>query len=194
LFTGLIENIGTVVRLSPIGTGKRLRIATDFEPTPVEGESIAVDGVCLTLTAIEKDGFSAEVSKETLDRTIIKKLKRGDKVNLERSLEANGRLGGHIVQGHVDCVGKVYSIRKSGGFAKLTVSFPRQYGKYIVVKGPVAINGVSLTVSKLDNDKLEVSLIPETLKRTTFGKLRTGSEVNLEFDILAKYVEKMIGH
>ena len=192
MFTGLIERVGTVVTVFPIGQGKRVRISAEFDSPLTDGESVAVDGACLTLSELERGSFWAEVSRETLNRTTFGKLKRGDKVNLERSLKVEGRIGGHIVQGHVDCVGKVLRLQRDGDFATMTVLFPHQYAKYLVEKGSVAVAGVSLTVSKIFGDRFEATLIPETLKCTTFGEFRPGMEVNLEFDIIAKYVEQMM--
>ncbi len=194
LFTGLINNVGTIKASLPAGGGKRLDIAAEFDTALILGESIAVDGVCLTVAAIGNSGFAADVSPETLERTTLGKYRCGDSVNIERSLQASDRLGGHIVQGHIDCVGKALWIRKNGDYANLAVSYPAQYAKYIVEKGSIAVHGVSLTIAKLRSGQFEVALVPETLERTTLGDLKPGVHVNLEFDILAKYVEKIIKH
>jgi riboflavin synthase len=157
-----------------------------------KGESIAVNGTCLTVTAIEGDTFTVDASRETLSRTSLGKLKAGSTVNLERSLRAGDRMGGHIVSGHVDGLGKVKSRRKRGSSVELRFTAPGRIMKYIVEKGSVAIDGVSLTVNSVEGGEFTVNIIPYTLAETTFGTLRTGSPVNIECDIIGKYVEKFM--
>ena len=192
MFTGIIESIGTVISLSQSGEGKRLLVKAEFAENLNAGESVAIDGVCLTVSGISEKGFFADISRETLLRTTLGSVARGSQVNLERALRADGRFGGHIVQGHIDCPGKVLWLKRTGKFASLAVGFPSAYLKYIVEKGSIAVSGVSLTVSKVFGEKFEAAIIPETLERTTLNKLRPGGKVNLEFDVFAKYIESII--
>jgi len=157
------------------------------------GESVAVNGVCLTVAAVGDSGvFAADVSQETARRTTIAAMKRGDTVDLERAIPANGRFGGHFVQGHVDCKGRLRWIKRTGDFATICVGYPTGFAKFVVSKGSIAIDGVSLTVSKAGASTFEVAVIPETIERTILANLRTGSDVNLEFDIMAKYIESVL--
>ena len=190
MFTGLIQKTGTVKRVSR-GAGLVLEIA--FEPwaTPLEkGESVAVNGVCLTVADSSSDRFTADVLKETESRTGMGSLLPGVRVNLERALRAGDAMGGHIVQGHVDCRGKVVAKERRGRDFRLKVRCGRVLAAQSVVKGSVTIDGVSLTITGLGDDWLTVDLIPTTLGDTTLGDLRVGSEVNLEGDIVGKYVAK----
>jgi riboflavin synthase len=190
MFTGLIQKTGTVKRVSR-GAGLVLEIA--FEPwaKPLEkGESVAVNGVCLTVADSSADRFTADVLKETESRTGMGSLPPGAKVNLERALRAGDAMGGHIVQGHVDCRGKVVAKERRGRDFRLKVRCGRVLAAQSVVKGSVTIDGVSLTITGLGDDWLTVDLIPTTLKDTTLGGLRVGSEVNLEGDIVGKYIAK----
>ena len=161
-------------------------------PDPEEGESIAISGVCLTAYNISGRSFSADVSPETLSRTILGGLGPGSSVNLERALRLSDRLGGHLVSGHVDCLGEVKERKKTGDYTLFTFSFPGQYERYVVEKGSIAIDGISLTVNSVSPAAFEVSIIPHTLQVTTLGDLRPGSKVNIEVDIIGKYVEKML--
>jgi riboflavin synthase len=184
MFTGLVQATGTV---AAIGDG-RLRVeAGGLELA--EGDSVAVNGVCLTATAVGDHGFAADVVDETLSRSSLGALAPGDRVNLELPLRASDRLGGHIVQGHVDGVGSVESLGQDG---VLRVAAPAELMRYVVEKGSIAIDGVSLTVADVDDETLSVALIPETLERTTLGAAGPGRPVNLEVDVLAKYVEKLV--
>ncbi|MBR4939001.1 MAG: riboflavin synthase [Kiritimatiellae bacterium] len=190
MFTGLIQKTGIVKRISR-GAGLVLEIA--FEPwaMPLEkGESVAVNGVCLTVADCSSDRFTADVLKETEERTGIGALLPGAKVNLERALRAGDAMGGHIVQGHVDCRGKVIAKERRGRDFRVKVRCGRVLAAQSVVKGSITIDGVSLTVTGLGDDWLSVDLIPTTLAETTLGGLRVGSEVNLEGDIVGKYVAK----
>jgi riboflavin synthase len=187
MFTGLVQRTGTVSM-----AGGRLCVEAELEELK-EGDSVAINGVCLTATAVRPGGFDADVMPETLRRTALGSLAEGDHVNLELPLRASDRLGGHIVQGHVDATGTVESA-VDDGFAKLVrLSAPEGVLRYVVEKGSIAIDGVSLTVTEVDDDGFTVALIPETLERTTLGSAAPGRTVNLEVDLLAKYVEKLAG-
>ena len=191
MFTGLVAGTGTVDSLSRDGDGVRLRVRSDLAGELAQGDSVAVNGVCLTAVDPDSAGFSADVMEETLRRSSLGPLGEGDAVNLELPLRAGDRLGGHIVQGHVDGVGSVDSLRDEGFSRVLRIAAPAELLRYVVEKGSIAVEGVSLTVSVVDDDAFEVSLIPETLERTTLGSAEPGRTVNLEVDVLAKYVEKL---
>lgn len=191
MFTGIIEGVGKIYRKERRGEGYRLSIQS---PLPldgvVKGDSVAVNGACLTVTNIRGDIFAADVSSETMSKTIFPILKSGDRVNLEKAIKLGDRLGGHIVTGHVDGVGEVEVIDKRRGL--LSVAVPPPIGKQIVQKGSVAVNGVSLTVSDLTKDGFSVAIIPFTLGNTTMADLKKGDKVNIECDTLGKYVEKFL--
>jgi riboflavin synthase len=195
MFTGLIEAIGTVDRVTRTGGGGLLRVSVTWPDgeTPRRGDSIAVNGACLTAIDPTSDGFSADLSPETLNRTLLGELRSGDEVNLERALKLGDRLGGHIVQGHVDTVTRVLRISPEGGFQRWRFDLPAECRQEVASKGSVAINGVSLTVAALGADWFEVALIPATLQATNFRKLSTNSRVQLETDVLAKYVSRRTG-
>ena len=186
MFTGLVQDLGSVAAARRDGDGTRLEIATQLVGEIAEGDSVAVNGVCLTAVALDDDGFEADVVRETLERTSLGRLAAGDSVNLELPLRASDRLGGHVVQGHVDGTGTVETPGE-----RLRVGAPPELLRYIVEKGSIAVDGVSLTVAAVDDEAFEVALIPETLERTTLGSLERGSTVNVEVDVLAKYVEKL---
>jgi riboflavin synthase len=193
VFTGLVAGMGSVAAVEADGEGVRLRVSTPLGAELAPGDSIAVNGVCLTAVDPGPDGFGADVMAETLRRSSLGPLGPGDQVNLELPLRAADRLGGHIVQGHVDATGTVESTRDEG-FARLVrIACEPDVLRYVVEKGSIAIDGVSLTVSSEDNGGFTVSLIPETLERTTLGGATPGRVVNLEVDVLAKYVEKLGG-
>ena len=193
MFTGLIADIGGVTALHEDEDGATLEIATRLAQELGEGDSIAVNGVCLTATEVGDDGFAAQAMRETLDRSALGALTIGARVNLELPLRAADRLGGHVVQGHVDGIGTVSAIDEQGFARVLRVASEEPgLGRYLVEKGSIAVNGVSLTVSALNNDGFEVSLIPETLKRTNLGAVIVGDKVNLEADVLAKHVERLL--
>lgn len=194
MFTGLIETVGTIGRLDRRGAGATLRVESTWpDPDlPTAGDSIAVDGVCLTVVEPTEDGFTADLSPETIDRTLLSELRTGSGVNLERALRLGDRVGGHIVQGHVDTVIRVVNIRPEGGFQRWRLALPAGQAREVVLKGSVALNGVSLTVAELGSDWFEVALIPATLEATTFGRLQSGTRVHLETDVLAKYVAKSL--
>ncbi len=193
MFTGIIKELGTVEAIERSNNGVRLSIAASFAEELSEGASIAVNGVCLTATAIRDEGFDADVMNQSLDLTGLGSLEPGHRVNLEPALRAGDPLGGHIVQGHVDCAGEVAAARSDGFATRIDVLVPARYRRYLVEHGSVTIDGVSLTVATLTDDGFETSLIPETLERTTLGVIEPGRQVNLEVDVIAKYVEKMVG-
>ena len=190
MFTGLVQDLGEIITADASGDGVRLTIATGLELA--EGDSIAVNGVCLTATAIADGHFAADVMNETLRRSSLAEAGPGARVNLELPLRAADRLGGHFVQGHVDGVGGIWDIRDDGFARVVTIGVPAELMRYVVEKGSIAVDGVSLTVSALGDDWLQVSLIPETLERTIFGDVTVGQAVNLEVDVLAKYIERLV--
>jgi riboflavin synthase len=192
VFTGLISNLGRLTRVERSADGARLEIAADATAELASGDSIAVNGVCLTATEVNGSLFAAEVMNETLARSSLAGAKPGDEVNLELPLRPGDRLGGHVVQGHVDGIGTVAATQEDGFARQVVISAPAEILRYLVRKGSVAVDGVSLTVANMDEESFTVSLIPETLERTTLGRATIGSSVNLEVDILAKYVERLI--
>ena len=192
MFTGLVEATGTVSAVEPDREGARLSVATPLAAELSDGDSVAVNGVCLTARGSGADGFAADVMAETLRRSSLGPLAAGDTVNLELPVRAGGRLGGHVVQGHVDGAGEVAAVAEEGFARVVRVAAPQELLRYVVEKGSIAVDGVSLTVSAVDGEAFEVSLIPETLERTTLGTLTPGRTVNLEVDVLAKYVEKLL--
>jgi riboflavin synthase len=189
IFTGLVQEVGTVTAVDATDDGVRLTVATTLELA--EGDSVAVNGVCLTATALPDGGFRADVMHETLRRSSLAALAEGGRVNLELPLRAADRLGGHFVQGHIDGVGTIWDLREEGFSRVVTIGVPPELLRYVVEKGSIAVDGVSLTVSGLGDDWLQVSLIPETLERTILGTAEVGRRVNLEVDVLAKYVERL---
>jgi riboflavin synthase len=192
IFTGLVQDLGTVTAVDATGDGARLAVSTSLASELSEGDSVAVNGVCLTATRVSADGFSADVMQESLRRSSLGAAGEGAKVNLELSLRASDRLGGHIVQGHVDGVATVRDVRDDGFARVVTFDAPPDLLRYVVEKGSIAVDGVSLTVSAIDDESFSVSLIPETLERTTLGGAAYGHRVNIEVDVLAKYVEKLV--
>jgi riboflavin synthase len=194
MFTGIIEEVGSVERISPRATGAELRIrATTVMHGTREGDSICVSGVCLTARELSPGGFSADLSPETLNRSGLGQLRPGSLVNLERSLLPTSRMGGHIVQGHVDGLGAVHETKELGdGNWWLTIGVPDDVERFCVFKGSISIDGVSLTIAKLEGHLLSVAVIPHTYANTTMRGYRKGDRVNLEIDVVAKYVEKML--
>ncbi len=192
MFTGLIEGMGTVESVDSGAEGARLRIATSLGGGLSAGDSVAVNGVCLTATSVDADGFETEAMNQTLEVTGLGALEAGAKVNLELAMRASDRLGGHIVQGHVDGVGKVVSIEDDGFARRLRIALPPSLLRYAIDKGSVTLDGVSLTIAELGEDWIEVSLIPETLGRTTLGEAEPGRKINVESDVVAKYVERLV--
>jgi riboflavin synthase len=192
MFTGLIAEVGRVTGLHRNGAGATLQIRAQLVGELGPGDSIAVNGVCLTASEIDGESFQAEAMLETLKRSSLGELREGAKVNLELPLRAGERLGGHIVQGHVDGTGTVSAIREEGFARVLEIRTDPRLERYLVQKGSVALEGVSLTVSELKQDGFAVSLIPETLKRTNLGGVGTGDLLNIEVDVLAKQVERLL--
>jgi riboflavin synthase len=190
-----VAGLGTVAAVDTTSDGVRLTLDTPLARDVQEGDSVAVNGVCLTAVGICGDRFGADVMRETLRRSSLGDVEAGSRVNLELSLRASDRLGGHIVQGHVDGVGAVGSVREDGFARVVTIAAGRDVLRYVVEKGSITVDGVSLTVARVDDEGFDVSLIPETLARTTLGAAALGTPVNLEVDVLAKYVEKLLaGH
>jgi len=192
VFTGLVADLGTVAEVHSTTDGVRLAIESPLTSELAEGDSVAVNGVCLTAVGLCGDRFGADVMNETLRRSSLAEVRGGTKVNLELALAANARLGGHFVQGHVDGVGAVSAVRDDGFARVVTVQADPQLLRYVVEKGSITVDGVSLTVASIDEASFDVSLIPETLERTNLGTAAPGTPVNLEVDILAKYVEKLV--
>jgi riboflavin synthase len=193
VFTGLVADLGHVARVDRTADGVRLTVESPLARELGEGDSVAVNGVCLTAVGICGDRFGADVMHETLRRSSLGDVDEGGRVNLELPLRADGRLGGHLVQGHVDGVGAVLDVRDEGFARVVTVEAPAELLRYVVEKGSIAVDGVSLTVAEVGDTTFAVSLIPETLERTNLGAATPGTPVNLEVDILAKYVEKLVG-
>jgi riboflavin synthase len=192
MFTGIVAELGTVERVDRSHDGTRLRIAAELAGDLREGDSIAVSGVCLTATALDRSGFEADAMNQTLALTTLGELGEGDRVNLEPPLRAGDPLGGHIVQGHVDGVAEVTDVRDDGFSRRLRIALPPELEPYVVERGSVTLDGVSLTVADLGNGWLEVALIPETLARTTLGGAAEGARVNVELDVVARYVERLL--
>lgn len=195
MFTGLIEAAGTVQSLQSRGSdGALLVIGMPFARELSMGESVAVNGCCLTVTDREDGTASFDLLEETLSRTNLGGLAPGSRVNLERALRADGRFGGHFVQGHVDTATEVIATESGGGDLSLTISLPQEGRPYLIEKGSIAVNGVSLTVASLKEDRFGLWIIPHTLQETNLGDLKPGDRVNLEYDLLAKYAERQLGN
>jgi len=192
MFTGLVEDVGNVESVERSDDGATLRIATELGPEIGGGDSVAVNGVCLTATAVDAGGFATEAMNQTLAVTALGGLEQGDRVNLELAMKPSDRLGGHIVQGHADGVGEVRSVAEDGFARRLRVGLDPELLRYAIDKGSIALNGVSLTIADLGDSWLEVSLIPETLERTNLGALEPGGQLNVECDVVAKYVERLV--
>lgn len=193
MFTGIIEELGKIAALEKHAAGAKIKIAARVVTKDTnEGDSIAVNGVCLTALDIKPDSFTADVSQETLDKSTLGRLKAGAKVNLERAVTPTTRLGGHIVQGHVDSRGKFVSAVQSGDFWTVRVSFPKEIGQFLVYKGSISVEGISLTIAELGADFFEIAVIPKTWELTNLSTLKAGDEVNLEADVIAKYVERIL--
>ncbi len=192
MFTGLIEDLGELSELESNELGARLTIRSVLASQLREGDSVAVNGVCLTATEVGAESFSADAMNETLTRSSLGQAVLGSPLNLELPVRANGHLGGHIVQGHIDGVGEVTEVRSDGIARVITLSVPTALLRYVAEKGSIALDGVSLTVARVDNDGFDVWLIPETTERTNLGDCALGRTVNIEVDILAKYVERLL--
>jgi len=190
MFTGLVEAVGEVVESVELGGGVRVRLATSLAPELNLGESLAVNGVCLTVTERDMTGVCADIGPETLRVTTLGGLKPGSRVNLERSMRADSRFGGHFVQGHVDAVGRIERIRQDVDFHTVDVSFPGRFAVNIIHRGSIAVDGISLTVAALSDDRFELMIIPFTMANTNLRHAAAGTSVNLEFDMVGKYVAR----
>jgi len=195
MFTGIIEGLGSIVGIRPSGLGRRLTVDTDFDLGDTKiGDSLSVSGACLTVVIVEARRFQADVSPETLDRTTFKKIKVGDRVNIERALMLNGRLDGHLVSGHVDCIGTVRGRKPVGNATIITIEVPPSLSPYIIEKGSIAVDGISLTVNHCTRTHFDVSIIPHTGILTTIVHKQVGEQVNIETDMIGKYVERVLSH
>jgi riboflavin synthase len=193
VFTGLIEEVGRVVATRASNHGTKLEIAAPRTARQARtGESIAVNGCCLTLTSRRGDRLSFDLLEETIARTNLKKLRQNRRLNLERALRADGRLGGHFVQGHVDCVSRIIAFDRKGADVRLEVKLPERFAHYVASKGSIALDGISLTVAEVLSKSFVVWIIPYTKRHTSLDRAKNGDLVNVEFDILAKYVETMV--
>lgn len=193
MFTGIIEELGRIAALENYSGGVKIKIAARVVTGDTrDGDSIAVNGVCLTALDVKSDSFAADVSEETLRRSTLGALAAGARVNLERAVTPSTRLGGHIVQGHVDGRGSFVSAIQSGDFWTVRIGFPPEMARYFVYKGSVAVEGISLTVAALTDDYFEIAVIPKTWELTNLSTLKSGDAVNLEADIIAKYVERIM--
>ena len=194
MFTGIVEELGEIAGIEPRGDSARLAVRGPLVvQDAVHGASIAVNGVCLTVVEVKDDVFTADAIKETLDKSSLGALKPGSKVNLERPVRLSDRLGGHLVQGHVDGVGRIISREPGERWDVVTVSLPGDLSRYLVDKGSITVDGISLTVVEAGTDRFSIALIPTTLALTTLGHKEPGDPVNLEVDVVAKYVERMLG-
>jgi len=192
VFTGLIQDVGTAESLDSGADGARLRIATSLGSEIAPGDSVSVNGVCLTATAADAGAFETEAMNQTLEVTALGAIEVGGAVNLELAMRASDRLGGHIVQGHVDGVGEVAAMVEDGFAKRLRVKLGEDLMRYVIEKGSIALDGVSLTIAALGDGWVEVSLIPETLERTNLGQAEAGRKINVECDVVAKYVERLV--
>ncbi len=194
MFTGIIEELGKIKSFERFSNGAELTVECKDILSDIKiGDSICVNGVCQTVTEFNSTSFSVMLSDETLNVTNFSDTKQGDYVNLERALALNSRLGGHIVSGHIDCTGRLISLKKLSNFYNLEFEIPQENSKYVVYKGSVTIDGISLTVAEVNENRLTVAIIPHTYENTVLKYLKTGDSVNIETDILAKYVEKLLG-
>ena len=193
MFTGIIEELGKIAAFEKNAGGAKIKISGEIVVKDTnDGDSIAVNGVCLTALEIGAKSFSANVSAETLARSTLGNLKIGSKVNLERAVTPLTRLGGHIVQGHVDGRGKFSGAKRDGDFWTVRISYPSEIGQYLVYKGSVSVEGISLTIANLTDDYFEIAVIPKTWEMTNLSSLQNGDSVNLEVDVIAKYVERIM--
>lgn len=191
MFTGIIKSLGTISNIKTIDSGRRFIISTDDSNITGDlrnGDSIAVDGVCLTVTDLDGNTFGVDLSEETLDKTTMSEKTEGERVNLEPSLSVGDPMGGHFVFGHVDTTVRVDSLEKKGEFYRLSVEVPRDFRQFLARKGSVALDGISLTINSVDNDKMSIRIIPHTYEKTRIRELDSGSRMNLEVDMVARYV------
>ena len=195
MFTGIIEGLGTITAIHPSGQGSRFSITSDFDLTGTRiGDSIAVNGACLTAVTLEGRKFDVDVSPETLQRTVLGNIKINERVNLERALRLSDRLDGHLVSGHVDGIGTLKERKRLANAIIITYSVPRRLSRYMIEKGSVAVDGTSLTINRCDETAFEVSIIPHTASLTTVGLKKVGAAVNIETDMIGKYVERFVLH
>jgi len=193
MFTGIIEDKGKVIRVEYRGQAKRLTLEMPRDLTEIQlGDSIIINGVCLTVVEQKGQAIGVDLSPETLQRTTLAEMKEGEEVNLERALKLSDRLGGHIVTGHIDGIGVITDKRKEKDFLSLRIRIPQSVSRYVVQKGSIAIDGISLTVNECQGEEIQITLIPYTIKKTTLVDKKVGDRVNIEADILGKYVEKMV--
>lgn len=193
MFTGLIEEIGSIKKVKSIGGGIRIQVSANTIMGDLQiDDSVSINGTCQTVVSLTDNSFEAEAVEETLLKTTLGKLKTGDSVNLERAALPSSRLGGHFVQGHVDCIGELAKIDKLQTAVNLWFSFPKEFSELIVPTGSICINGVSLTSARVENNQFMLAIIPHTYKSTNLKDLKVGSKVNLEFDIIGKYVVKIL--
>ena len=193
MFTGIIEELGRIVSLEQRGDSAKIKVSANIVTRDsIEGDSISVNGVCLTAIDIKSDSFAADVSGETLNRSTLGKLNVGTKVNLERAVTPTTRLGGHLVQGHVDAIGRFLQAVQSGDFWTVRVGFPPEIAKYLIYKGSISVEGISLTIADLKDDSFEIAVIPKTWEMTNLHALRNGDALNLEVDVIAKYIERIM--
>ena len=196
MFTGIVQARGTVTAIDDVGGDVRLSIACGELPFAdyAVGDSISVNGVCLTATRLRDDGFDTDVSNETLSITSLGGLEVGSAVNLEPSLSFGDRLGGHLVSGHVDCMGKVLSAENDARSVRLVIELPQEFARYVAKKGSICVDGVSLTVNGVAGNTFDLNIIPHTAETTTIGSYEAGTEVNIEVDLLARYIERLLAH
>jgi len=193
MFTGIVEDLGIVKRVVKSGAGAKLSIRSKLAASDAKiGDSISVNGSCLTVVDIHGDELSFDISAETLEKTNLDTLMSGERVNIERALRADSRIGGHFVNGHIDCIGKIASKEKRADFVKITIEIPDEYMIYLSEKGSIAVDGISLTINRLKNNSFSVMIIPHTISVTSLGYKKIGNSVNIEVDILAKYANRLI--
>lgn len=192
MFTGLIEALGEVTSQEPLAKGVRLRLETDLAGELTLGESVATNGVCLTVVEVSGGEVAFDVSPETLEVTTLGSLAETDLVNLERPLRLDGRLGGHLVQGHVDAVGRIQSSRPEGEFWRLRIEYPRHLASFLVHRGSIAVDGISLTIAALEDDAFDIQVVPHTWTKTNLQRRKPGDGVNLECDLVGKYVVRTL--
>ena len=193
MFTGLVETTGTILRLERVDRGLHLTLRASLESPDLKiGESIAVDGVCLTVVSLQGDAFTVDVSEETVTRSTLGQRRPGDEVNLERALRLGDRLSGHLVSGHADGTGRVAARQRRGESLVVKFEIPPELSRYLIEKGSVAVNGVSLTVNRYEGRQFEVNVVPHTARASTLGNLKVGDRVNVEVDLIGKYVEKFL--
>jgi riboflavin synthase len=193
MFTGIIEGFGTISAIQPVGKGRKISIEADFILDQASiGDSIAANGACLTVVRIDKNRFDVDISPETVTRTTFNTIRVGDRVNLERALKLSDRIDGHLVSGHIDGIGIVKQKKSSDNAVLLSFGVPEAFTRYMIKKGSVAVDGISLTINDLETDRFEVSIIPHTARLTTLAEKKVGDPVNIETDMIGKYVERLL--